>query len=71
MYELSDKGVLLRETAEDPGRLTASPPKDCFVLKLGTRVRGSLGEGEVIGAQCTPWELTQYRIQKPNGERSQ
>jgi quercetin dioxygenase-like cupin family protein len=33
------------------------------------QVHGSLGEGEVIGAQCTPGELTQYRIQKQNGER--
>jgi hypothetical protein len=69
MYELSDKGVMLIETAEDPGRLTPSPPKDCFVLKLGTHVRGSLGEGDVIGAQCTPGDVTQYRIQKQDGKR--
>jgi hypothetical protein len=69
MFELGDKGVLRRESAEDPGRLTPSPPKDCFALKLGTRVHASLGEGEVIGAQCTPGELTQYRIQKQDGKR--
>jgi len=68
MYEISDKGVLLKETGEDPGR-PASAPKDCFVLKVGTHVRGSYGEGVVIGAQCTPGELTQYRIQKADGKR--
>ena len=69
VYELSDKGVVMSETAEDPGRLIPTPPKDCFVLKLGTHVRASLGEGDVIGAQCTPGDLTQYRIQKQDGKR--
>ena len=69
MYDLSDKGVLLIETAEEPGRPTTSVPKDCFALTIGTRVRGSDGEGTVIGAQCTPAELTQYRVQKQDGKR--
>src|SRR5689334_1530225 len=45
MYELSDKGVLLIETAEEPGRVTTDFPRDCFELTLGTPVRGSDGEG--------------------------
>lgn len=69
MYELTDKGVLLKKTGEDPGIATTAFPKDCFVLKIGTRVRGSYGEGAVIGAQCTPGDLTQYRIQKADGTR--
>jgi len=56
-------------TAVDPGRPTPTSPDGCFVLKLGTPVRGSYGEGLVVGAQCTPGELTQYRIEKPDGER--
>ncbi|MBS0418824.1 MAG: cupin domain-containing protein [Proteobacteria bacterium] len=69
MYELSDKGVMLIETAEEPGRVTTTFPQDCFELTLGARVRGSDGEGTVIGAQCTPAELTQYRVQKADGKR--
>jgi hypothetical protein len=69
MYELTDKGVLLKKTGEDPGTATTDYPKDCFVLKIGTRVRGSYGEGAVIGAQCTPGDLTQYRVQKADGSR--
>ena len=69
MYELTDKGVLLQTIAEQPGRLTPTSPPGCFVLKLGTRVRGSLGEGLVVGAKCTPGQLTQYCIEKVDGER--
>ncbi len=69
VYELTDHGVLLKATAEDPGRLVATSPQDCFVLQLGAHVRGSSGDGQVIGAQCTPGELTQYRIQKQDGGR--
>lgn len=69
VYELTDRGILLKAGAEDPGRLMATAPQDCFVLKLGTHVRGSYGEGVVVGAQCTPGELTQYRIEKQDGER--
>jgi murein endopeptidase len=39
------------------------------VLKLGAHVRGEYGEGVIIGAQCTPGELTQYRIETSDGER--
>ena len=69
LYELTDKGVLLKTGAEDPGRPTPTSPDGCFVLKLGTTVHGSYGEGVLVGAQCTPGGLTQYRIEKPDGER--
>jgi len=64
VYELTDHGVLLKTRAEDPGRAVTDFPKDCFALELGSRVRASYGEGKVIGAQCTPGELTQYRVEK-------
>ena len=69
VYEQTDHGVLLKTMADDPGKLVTSVPQDCFSLKLGTRVRGSYGEGVVIGAQCTPKEVTQYRIEKQDGGR--
>ena len=69
IYELTDKGVLLNTSAAEPGRPTATNPPGCFVLKLGDRVRASYGEGVVVAAQCTPGQLTQYRIEKQNGER--
>jgi hypothetical protein len=69
VYELTDKGVLLKASATDPGRPIPMTPDGCFALKLGTSVRGSYGEGVVVGAQCTPGELTQYRIEEPGGER--
>jgi hypothetical protein len=69
VYELTDRGVLMKTGAEDPGRPTPTGPDGCFDLKLGTSVRGSYGEGVVGGAQCTPGELTQYRIEKSDGDR--
>jgi len=69
MYELTDKGVLLKASAGDAGRPVPTSPEGCFVLELGTPVRGSYGEGVVVGAQCTPGQLTQYRVEKPDGER--
>jgi hypothetical protein len=69
IYELTDKGMLLETSAAEPGRPTATSPPGCFVLKLGDRVRASHGEGIVVAAQCTPGQLTQYRVEKQNGER--
>ena len=69
VYELTGHGVLLKAGAEDPGRVATTTPPDCFVLKPGTHVHGSYGDGVVMGAQCTPGELTQYRIEKQDGER--
>ena len=69
IYELTDHGVLLSTSASEPGHPTSAVPAGCFEWKLGTRARGMLGEGTVINAQCTPGQLTQYRIQKLDGER--
>jgi hypothetical protein len=69
VYELTDKGVLMKTGAEDPGRPAPMSPDGCFALKLGSSVRSGYGEGVVVGAQCTPGELTQYRVEKPDGER--
>jgi hypothetical protein len=66
IYQLTERGVLLRTSALEPGHPAPTSPPGCFVLKLGTRVRGSSGEGVVVEAQCTPGQLTQYRVEKPN-----
>jgi hypothetical protein len=68
MYELSDKGVVLKATAGDLGRLEPEPPGGCFSLKLGARVRSEHREGAIVGAQCTPGQLTQYRVEGSDGE---
>jgi hypothetical protein len=69
IYELTNKGILLGTSAAEPGRSTSTSPPDCFALKLGARVRGSYGEGIVVAAQCTPGQLTQYRVERSDGER--
>jgi hypothetical protein len=69
MYELTDKGVLLKASAGEAGRPTPTTAEGCFALKLGAPVRGSYGEGVVVGAQCTPGQLTQYRVERADGER--
>jgi hypothetical protein len=68
MYELTDKGVLLETSPVEPGRPAATTPPGCFFLKLGTHARGSYGEGVVVGAKCTPGQLTQYRVEKADGD---
>jgi len=68
IYELTEKGVFFDPSATQPGRPTSTSPPACFVLKLGTHVQGSYGEGVVVAAQCTPGQLTQYRIEKLDGE---
>ena len=69
IYKLTDKGFLLETSAAEPSHPAPASPPGCFVLKLGDRVRSSSGEGVVVEAQCTPGQLTQYRIEKQNGER--
>jgi hypothetical protein len=69
VYELTDKGVLLKTGAEDRGRPAQTNPEGCFALKLGTPVHGGYGEGVVVGAQCTPGQLTQYRVERTDGQR--
>lgn len=68
MYELSESGVVLKASASDLGRPVAVTPDGCFALSLGTQVVGSYGAGVVVGAQCTPAQLTQYRVEKSDGD---
>ncbi|HWX95052.1 MAG TPA: cupin domain-containing protein [Terriglobales bacterium] len=68
LYALTLEGVLLSTSAADPGRPTSTFSPDCFDLKIGSHVTSTYGDGVVIGAECTPGHLTQYRIQAPNGE---
>jgi hypothetical protein len=68
IYKLTDKGVLLETSAAEPGRPVPTSPPGCFVLKLGDRVRGGSGEGVVVEARCTPGQVTQYRVEKQNGD---
>ena len=68
VYALTDKGVLLETSPDEPGRPAPASPSGCFDLKLGARVRSSHGEGVVVGARCTPGQLTQYRIEKSEQE---
>ena len=68
VYKLTDKGILLQTSASEPSRPGPASPPGCFVLKLGDRVRGSSGEGVVVEAQCTPGQLIQYRVEKPDGD---
>jgi hypothetical protein len=49
---------------------SAESVSSCFKLRMGDRVRGALGDGTVVGAQCFPTnQFTQYWIQRANGER--
>lgn len=67
-YELTDNGILLLTYLLKPGTPTQSAPPECFVWKIGMRVRGDAGEGTVIGARCSPAnKLTQYWVRRPNG----
>jgi len=66
-YELTGKGVLLKTIVTEPAQSTSTSPPGCFTLKLGTKVRGSYGEGVVLAAQCTTGRLTQYRIENRTG----
>src|SRR4029079_8080134 len=70
VYELTDKGIFSLTSLLLPGRPTSSSPADCFALKVNAKVRGEAGEGIVVGARCSPSnQITQYWVQKANGER--
>ena len=70
VYELTDEGVFSLTSLLLPGRPTSSSPQDCFALKVNDKVRGDAGEGSVVSARCSPSnKITQYWVQKPNGER--
>jgi hypothetical protein len=68
VYELTHQGVFLWPGLAN--RPDSPPPASCFALALGARVRGSLGAGSVVGAQCTPAaSFTQYWVQRADGTR--
>jgi hypothetical protein len=70
VYELTTKGVLSKPSLLKPGVPTSSSPPECFKLAIGTRMRGELGEGVVVGALCSPAnQFIQYWIKKTSGER--
>lgn len=70
VYELTDEGVFLLTSLLRPGLPTSSSPPNCFAVRIGTQVHGDRGQGVVVGARCSPAnEVTQYWVQKPNGER--
>jgi hypothetical protein len=70
VYELTDKGVLVRTSLNKPAEPAPAVPPGCFGLSLGTQVRASLGEGVVVGGLCSPAnELTLYSLKKPTGGR--
>jgi hypothetical protein len=70
VYELTDQGVFSLTSLLLPGVPTSSGPSDCFALKVNNQMRGDAGEGRVVGARCSPSnQITQYWIQKPNGQR--
>jgi len=70
VYELTGDGTYLLTSLLKPGTPTDSSPPDCFALRIGARVKGAGGEGAVVGARCSPANhITQYWIQKTNGDR--
>ena len=70
VYELNGKGIFLLTSLLLPGSPTSSSPADCFALKVNAKVRGEAGGGIVVGARCSPSnQITQYWVQKANGER--
>jgi len=70
VYELTGDGTYLLTSLLKPGTPTDSSPPDCFALRIGARVKGAEGEGAVVGARCSPANhITQYWIQKTNGDR--
>jgi hypothetical protein len=70
VYELTGEGTFLLTSLLQPGTPTHSSPRDCFALRIGSRVKGAEGEGAVVGARCSPANhVTQYWIQKTNGDR--
>jgi hypothetical protein len=70
VYELTDKGVVMRTSLGAPGRAVASVPTGCFTFKVGDRARAAGGAGVVVRAQCSPANgFTQYWVKKAGGER--
>jgi hypothetical protein len=70
VYELTSEGIFSLTSLLLPGSPTSSSPSACFALKVNAKVRGDAGEGIVVGARCSPAnQITQYWVQKANGER--
>jgi hypothetical protein len=70
IYVLRDQGVGQVKTGGKIEQLEEPVPSDCFTLKTGEHVRGSIGEGVVVYGQCSPANhLTQYWVQTASGER--
>jgi hypothetical protein len=70
VYELTDKGVFSLTSLLLPGRPVSSSAPNCFTLRINAKVRGDPGDGHVVGARCSPTnQITEYWVQKPNGER--
>jgi hypothetical protein len=70
VYELTSEGTFVLTSLLQPGTPTDSSPPDCFTLKIGSHVKTGETEGAVVGARCSPANhITQYWIQKGNGER--
>jgi hypothetical protein len=70
VYDLTDKGILVRTSLSQPALPAVSIPPDCFGLGMGARVGGAAGEGVVVGAFCSPANrLTLYLVKKATGTR--
>ena len=70
VFELTEEGVFSLTSLLLPGTPTSTSPSDCFALKVNAKVSGKSGEGIVVGARCSPSnKITQYSVQKANGER--
>jgi hypothetical protein len=70
VYELTNEGTFVLTSLLQPGTPTDASPPDCFALKVGTVVKTQETAGAIVGARCSPANhLTQYWIQKGNGDR--
>jgi hypothetical protein len=70
VYELTGEGTFLLTSLLQPGTPTTASPPECFALKIGARVKAGVGEGAIVRARCSPANhITQYWIQKKNGDR--
>lgn len=69
LYELSENGISVMTTWGVPEAVQEAP-SGCFTLQIGDHVSGTLGEGIVVGALCTPeLAFTQYWVEYDNSKR--
>ena len=65
VYKLTGEGTFLLTSLLKRGTAIDSSPPDCFALRIGAHMKGAEGEGDVVGARCSPANhITQYWIQK-------